>query len=281
MHTQVQHRAASILDHPWRIAALIAIVANVVFNVVSSWSHSLNVADTSARFPSLFTPAGYTFAIWAVIYGATVAYGVLAITPAQLDVRLHDRVAPWLLVMNVLSMLWIGLFTSEQLGPSVLIILAMLTASFLAYSIASDHVHREGLSQWWRAPFALWLGWLIVATLANLSLALVAAGGTDSAFASPVWACAMLIVAAVAALGVNMVYGDAVVPLVVSWAATGIAVARWEESTLVAVVAALVALKTLLWAGATLLFNAFPIPLRYRQAAGKALHYDPAHPDGL
>jgi hypothetical protein len=270
-----------MLDHPWRIAALIAIVANVVFNVVSSWSHSLNVADTSARFPSLFTPASYTFAIWAVIYGATVAYGVLAITPAQLEVRLHDRVAPWLLLTNVLSMLWIGLFTSEQMGPSVLVILAMLTASFLAYSLASDHVHSEGLSQWWRAPFALWLGWLAVASLANLSLAFVAAGGMDSAFASPIWACAMLIVAAAVALGVNMAYGDAVVPLVVSWAATGIAVARWEDSTLVAVVAALVALKTLLWAGATLLFDAFPIPLRYRQAAGKALHYDPAHSDGL
>jgi translocator protein len=270
-----------MLDHPWRIAALIAIVANVVFNVVSSWSHSLNVADTSARFPSLFTPASYTFAIWAVIYGATVAYGVLAITPAQLEVRLHDRVAPWLLLTNVLSMLWIGLFTSEQMGPSVLVILAMLTASFLAYSLASDHVRSEGLSQWWRAPFALWLGWLAVASLANLSLAFVAAGGMDSAFASPLWACAMLIVAAAVALGVNMAYGDAVVPLVVSWAATGIAVARWEDSTLVAVVAALVALKTLLWAGATLLFDAFPIPLRYRRAAGKALHYDPAHPDGL
>jgi hypothetical protein len=279
MHTQVQQR--SLLDHPWRIAALIAIVANVVFNVVSSWSHSLNVADTSARFPSLFTPASYTFAIWAIIYGATVAYGVLAITPAQLEVRLHDRVAPWLLLTNVLAMLWVGLFTSEQMGPSVLVILAMLTSSFLAYSLASDHVRSEGLSQWWRAPFALWLGWLTVATLANLSSAFVAAGGMDSAFASPIWACAMLIVAAAAALGVNMVYGDAVVPLVVSWAATGIAVARWEDSTLVAVVAALVAVKTLLWAGATLLFDAFPIPLRYRQAAGKALHYDPAHPDGL
>jgi hypothetical protein len=279
MHTQVQQR--SVLDHPWRLAALIAIVANVVFNVVSSWSHSLNVADTSARFPSLFTPAGYTFAIWAVIYGATVAYGVLAITPAQLEVRLHDRVAPWLLLTNVLSMLWMGLFTSEQMGPSVLVILAMLTSSFLAYSIANEHLQSEGLSQWWRAPFALWLGWLAVATLANLSLAFVAAGGMDSVFASPIWACVMLIVAAAAALGVNMVYGDAVVPLVVSWAATGIAVARWEDSTLVAVVAALVALKTLLWAGATLLFDIFPIPPRYRQAAGKALHYDPAHPDGL
>lgn len=279
MHTQVQHR--SILDHPWRIAALIAIVANVVFNVVSSWSHSLSVADTSALYPSLFTPAGYTFAIWALIYGATVAYGVLALTPAQFDVAMHDRVAPWLVLTNALAMLWITLFTSEQLGPSVLIILAMGTSSALGYSIATEHVKSEGLSRWWRAPFALWLGWLGVATLANLNVALVAAGGMDSAFATPVWACVMLCLATAAALCMNMVYGDAIVPLVVSWAATGIAVARWEESTLVAVVAALVAVKTLLWAGATLLFDAFPIPAGYRKAAGKALHYDPAHPDGM
>jgi hypothetical protein len=281
MHTRVQQQ--SILDHPWRIAALVTVVANVVFNYATALSsdHSFNIAEASSRYPSLFMPADYAFSIWGVIYGASLVYAVMALLPAQLNVRLHDRVAPWLMLTNALGVLWLLLFTSAQIGPSVLVILAMFTASLLAYSLANDHVKAEGLSHWWRAPFALWLGWLAVASLANLNIALVAAAGIDSVFAGPVWASLLVCAAAGFALTMQVLHGDAVVPFVVSWAAAAIAVATWEASTLVAVVAALVSIKTLLWAAASLLFDAFPIPLRYRQAAGKALHYDPAHPDGM
>jgi hypothetical protein len=281
MHTRVQQH--SVLDHPWRIAALVTIVANVVFNYATALGsdHSFNIAETSSRYPSLFMPADYAFSIWGLIYGASLAYAVMALLPAQLNVRLHDRVAPWLMLTNALGTLWLLLFTSDQLGPSVLVILAMFTSSLLAYSLANDHVKAEGLSPWWRAPFALWLGWLAIASLANLNIALVAADGSDSVFAGPVWAALLMCGAAGFALMLQVLYGDAVVPFVVSWAAAAIAVATWQTSTLVAVVAALVALKTLIWAATSLLFDAYPIPLRYRQAAGKALHFDPAHPDGM
>jgi hypothetical protein len=185
------------------------------------------------------------------------------------------------MLTNALGILWLLLFTGEQLGPSTLVILAMFTSSLLAYSLATDHVKAERLSAWWRAPFALWLGWLAVAALANLNIALVAASGSDSVFSGPVWASLLVCAAAGFALTVQVLYDDAIVPFVVSWAAAAIAVATWQESTLVAVVAVLVSIKTLLWAGTSLLFDAFPIPVRYQRAAGRALHYDPAHPDGM
>lgn len=281
MHTRAHPH--SVLDHPWRIAALVTIVANVVFNYATALSGdaSFSVAATSSAYPSLFTPASYAFSIWGLIYGASLVYAVLALLPAQLHVRMHDRVAPWLMLTNALGILWILLFTGDQLGPSVLVILAMFTSSLLAFSLATDHLKVEGLSHWWRAPFALWLGWLAVAALANLNIALVAAGGSDSVFSGPVWASLLVCAAAGFALTVQVLYDDAVVPFVVSWAAAAIAVATWQESTLIAVVAVLVSIKTLLWAGTSLLFDAFPIPPRYQRAAGRALHYDPAHPDGM
>jgi hypothetical protein len=281
MHTRAQYQ--SILDHPWRIAALVTIVANVVINYATALSdeQSFGMSDASSRYPSLFTPAVYGFAIWGVIYGASLVYAVMSLLPAQLNVRLHDRVAPWLMLTNALGMLWQLLFIDGQLGPSVLVILAMFTSSLLAYSLANDHVKGERLSQWWRAPFALWLGWLAVAALTNLNIALVVAGGSASVFAGPVWASLLVCAAAGFALTIEVLHGDAVVPFVVSWASAAIAVAAWEQSTLVAVVATLVSLKTLLWAGTSLLFDAYPIPRRYQLAAGRALHFDPAHPDGM
>jgi translocator protein len=275
MHTQIQRR--TVVDHPWRIAALVAVVFNVTYNYVNEWlgSHARNVAQVSADYQSLFTPASYAFAIWGVIYGATLFYAVVALLPRQLDVRFHDRVAPWLVLTNALASLWISLFTSEHLGPSVLIILAMLTASGFMYALANEHMASEKLSRWWRVPFALWVGWLSVAAIANVSLALVAAGWDGWPLSAPIWACIMLLAAAVVALGLNIVYRDPVVPLVIAWASVAIAVARWEDSTLVAVVGMLVALKALLWAGSTLLFDAYPIPKKYIDAGRRALRVRP------
>jgi translocator protein len=275
MHTQIQQR--SVLDHPWRIAALVAVVFNITYNYVNEWlgDHGRTVAQVSHDYQSLFTPADYAFAIWGVIYASTLLYAVLALLPNQLDIRFHDRVAPWLVLTNALATLWISLFTAEHLGPSVLIILAMLTASGFMYALVNEHMASENLSRWWRVPFALWVSWLSVATIANVSLAFVAAGWDGSPLSAPVWATIMLCVAAAIGLALNIVYRDPVVPLVIAWASAAIAVARWEDSTLVAVVGMLVALKSVLWAGSTLLFEAFPIPKKYLEAGHRALQLRP------
>lgn len=274
MHTQVRQR--SLLDHPWRIAALVAVVFNVTYNYVIEWLGSgRNAAQVVHDHQSLFTPADYAFAIWGVIYGATLLYAVMALLPSQLDVRLHDRVAPWLVLTNALATLWISLFAAEHLGPSALIVFAMLTASAFMYAIVNAHLKSEPLSAWWRVPFALWISWLSVAALANVSLALAAAGWDGWPLSAPVWAVILLCASAGVALGLNIAYRDPVVPLVIAWASAAVAVARWNDSTLVAVVGMLITIKCLLWAGSTLLFQAYPIPRKYIEAAQRAARLTP------
>jgi translocator protein len=245
------------LNHPWRIAALVAVVANVTFNYLDGriGTHTRTVADVSAKYPSLFTPAGYAFAIWGVIYASTLVYAVAALLPSQLHVRLHDRIAPWLVLTNALASLWIALFAAEYLGPSVLVIGAMLTSAGMMYSVVSEHLSSEQLSRWWRVPFGLWLGWLFVATLANISVALLAAGWSGWPLSAPMWTALLLLAAGLVALAVDILFLDPVVPFVVSWAAAAIAVEHWQDSTLIAVVAVMVAAKTLLLGTRVLVFN--------------------------
>jgi translocator protein len=278
MYTQARHH--SVLDHPWRIAALVAVVANVTFNYANDHlgRHTLSVAEVSEKYPTLFTPAPYAFAIWGVIYGATLLYSVLALLPNQLEVRFHDRVAPWLVLTNALASLWLALFSAEQLGPSVLIIGAIVTSCVVMYSIASDHLMTEHLSHWWRVPFGLWLGWLSVAALANLSTALVAAGWDGWPLSPPVWAAVMLAAALLVALVVDVLFLDPVVAFVVSWAAAAIAVQHWQDSTLVAIFATLVAIKALFLAGRVLLFGALPMPRIDRDAIERSLRFGPRAP---
>ena len=274
MYTQAQPR--TILDHPWRIAALVAVVANITFHCVNGriGSHAQTLAEVSDKYPSLFSLASYGSAIWGVLYGATLLYAVLALVPSQLEVRLHDRVAPWLLLLNALASLWISLYTTEQLGPSVLIMAAMLTTSGVMYAIASDHLMGEHLSHWWRVPFGLWLGWLTVASISNLTTALSSAGWQGWPLSEPIWTAILLGVVAAVALAVNVLFLDPALPFVVSWAAAAIAVAHWQDSTLVAVVASLVAIKTLLLGARVSMFNLL-LPRRDLETVERTLRLDP------
>lgn len=271
----------SLFSHPWRIAALVATVANITFNYLNGrvGVPTPTVADVSARYPTLLTPSNYAFAIWGVIYASTLLYAVLALLPSEAETRLHDRIAPWLVLLNALASLWVSLFTAEQLGPSVLICGAMLASAFMLYSMASDHIVSEHLSRWWRVPFGMWLGWLTVALLANLNLGLTAAGweGWPSA---ALWASLMLLGAAVVAHSVGALFLDPVVAFVVAWAAIAVGAAHAHESTLVGVVSVAVALKCT-WLGIRLLtFNALPIPRSMRESVERQLRLDPAQATG-
>jgi hypothetical protein len=271
----------TILQYPWRIAALVAVFANVTFNAINGriGESSPSVADISNAHPTLFTPAGYAFAIWGLIYGATLLYAVSALLPTQLDVRFHDRVAPWLLATNVLSSLWVACFTTAQFVPSLLIIAAILLCCVVMYSIASDHVVSEHLSHFWRLPFGLWMSWVGIATLANLCLTLSALGMPAWPFSAAVWTAILLVFAGLSAVSVSALFLDPVVPLVVSWATAAIAVEHWQDSSLVAVVASLVAIKTLLMGVRLLAFSNLPLPRSQRERIEHDLRFVPGSND--
>ncbi len=268
----------TIFQHPWRIASLVGVVSNVTYNFVYSrvGVPTPTVADVSNAYPTLFTPAGYAFAIWGLIYGATLLYAVLALLPNQLNVAFHDRAAPWMLLTNALASLWVSLFSQGQLGPSTLIIAATLVCTIVMYAMASDHLVSEHLSHWWRLPFGLWLGWLSVASLANLNISLSAAGWHGFLMSEALWTSLLLAFAALVASAVAGLFLDPVVPFVVAWAALAIAVAHFEQSTWVGVVASVVALKCA-WLGARLcLFNGLPIPRGEREEIEARLRFVPA-----
>jgi translocator protein len=262
-----QAEPKTILRYPWRIAALVAVFANVTFNVINGriGAPAPTVADISDKYPTLFTPAGFAFAIWGLIYGSTLLYAVSALLPSQLNVRLHDRVAPWLLAANVLSSLWIVCFTTEHFVPSLLIIAAILICCVAMYSLASDHLVSEHLSHFWRLPFGLWMSWLGVATLANLCLTLTASGVSAWPVSAAVWTSILLVFAGVAAVSLSSLFLDPVVTFVVSWATAAIAVAHWQDSSLVAVVASLIAIKTLFVGARLLAFSSLPLPRSDRE----------------
>jgi hypothetical protein len=271
MSSQAEPR--TIFQYPWRIAALVGVVANVTYNFAyAKVGRGATVADVSDAYPTLFTPAGYAFSIWGLIYGSTLLYAVMALLPKQLGVLMHDRVAPWLLLTNALASLWVSLFTQGQLGPSTLIILATALSAAIMYSMVSDHLVSEHLSHWWRVPFGLWAGWLAVATLANFNIALVA-GGFE---AGPLWTTLLLIAAGMVAVAVSALFLDPVVPFVIAWATLAIAIAHFADSTWVGLVATAVALKSALMGIRLTAFSGLKLPRAEREQIETMLRFVPS-----
>jgi hypothetical protein len=125
----------------------------------------------------------------------------------------------------------------------------------------------------------MWGGWLSVALLLNINVALTAAGweGWPSA---ALWASLMLVAAAVVAHAAGALFLDPVLGFVVAWAGIAIGAAHVHESALVTVVAIAVSLKCL-WLGTRLLaFNTLPIPRSIRDAVERQLRFDPSQVTG-
>jgi len=269
----------TFLAHPWRIAALVATIANITFGYANSQISGHSVSEINARYSSLFAPADYSSVIWGFIYGGVLLYTLFALLPSEFNTRMHDRLAPWVVVLNALASLWTALFTAEQLGPSVLICGAMLTAAAVLYTSASDHINSEHLSRWWRVPFGLWMAWASVMLLANFNAALTGAGLTGWSF-SPIWASMLLFAVAVLAHSVGGLFLDPVLPFVATWAALAIGAGHSHDSTLVTVVAIAVAVKCL-WLGTRLLaFSTLPLPRAVRDQLERPLRLGPARVTG-
>ena len=234
-------------ERRWRWMALFVVVANILFNYLSqqvAFGRG-SVGQVSARYNSLFTPADYAFAIWGLIYLATLFYAIHQLLGSQRAAYAHDALARPLIVLNLLAMAWLAAFRFELIALSVLVIVAMLATSLLIFVRATGAVTHHELSKWVLLPATLWFGWLSVAVVANVSLWALAMDWTTSIQAT--WTLAMIAIVALLGLGIGYRYRNGIYPLVIAWAAIGIGVARQSDERPIAATALASAVLMIAW----------------------------------
>lgn len=88
-------------DRVYPILVLAATLATILVNGLATTLplNGQSTGEISDRFPSLFTPAGYVFSIWGVIYLGLISYAVYQALPAQrTNSRLRSIAGPILSV---------------------------------------------------------------------------------------------------------------------------------------------------------------------------------------
>lgn len=158
-----------------RLLVLIVVLGNVLFNAFYSQLLDLPAINViSYRYETFFTPAGYAFSIWGVIYISLILYSITQLLPERKEIKVYDELAPYVIINNLLGSVWIYLFVSELFLMSLFVIITMLVTAFFMAKIASEGELRGEINLKVVFPFGILYGWLIAASVANLWIYLTA-----------------------------------------------------------------------------------------------------------
>jgi len=200
----------------------------IAFNVLSN-ALPLNgqtMPEISAKYPTLFTPAGFTFSIWGVIYLALLVFVIFQGLPAQRTSRVIAGIGPLFRLNCLANASWIVVWHYDLVATSVLVMLVILATLIMIYRKLVSTIATAGLVEHAALylPFSIYTSWITVATIANISVLQLALGWHDAGMSAVQWTLVKLAVAG--AIGATMVLRFRDVPfiLVVAWAAFGISV---------------------------------------------------------
>ena len=205
-----------------RVIAFIAYAVMIVMNVLATTLPLNGIAtnEISDKYDTLFAPSGFTFSIWGVIYTLLLVYTVYQLVRTS---EIVTSITGWYIASSVLNSIWIVTWHYEILWLSLIVIVGMLFTLIRINAITTASragwVHTLAV----RLPFAVYFGWITVATVANASAMLVQWGFEGGFLLSAGgWTVAILIVAAAIVSTVALINSSAVYALVLVWALWGI-----------------------------------------------------------
>jgi hypothetical protein len=217
---------------------LISFVIVVTMNTIvgaTSLIGGKTTAQVSDAYPTLVTPAGYVFTIWSVIY---ILLGVFVIVQALSRGRaevFRERIGLLFTMSCVFNIVWLFLWQFELLLASVIVMFMFLATLILIYLRLG--IGKSAVGFWekivFHLPFSVYLGWITIASIANVAVLLVSLNWNGFGISQETWAVVIIIIALLIASLVVLTRKDVAYGLVVIWALLGIAVKQSMYPTVV------------------------------------------------
>lgn len=226
----------------WRVGAALAFAIALTVNGLAGSTTLLNGWNTAAVsevYPTLFTPAGYTFAIWGLIYGLVILYvlyqfGVLGKVAGDKQ-KAIDAITPWFIALSLANTAWIFAWQYNVIWLALLLIIAMLVLLIRINETLRGLTYTKQEFLLLRTPFSVYYGWLTVATVANACVWLVSIGWDGWGVGAVAWLVTILWVAAAIGVAAVLRNKDWAYGLVFVWAYSGILLSREQQDVTVAV----------------------------------------------
>jgi len=211
------------------------VVVNALANILPI--NNKTTGELSDLYPNLFTPAGLTFAIWGLIYVLLAIFVIYQLIPSvrrdPQKVYFVQKIGPLFFVSCLANIGWIFAWHYEIVPLSLvlmLILLGCLLAIYLRLNVGkSEATKAEKYSV--HLPFSVYLGWITIATIANVTALLVNINWNTWGLGEQFWAVAVIIVGIAIALSILFTRKDIFYSLVVDWALLGILLKRLSVTT--------------------------------------------------
>lgn len=213
------------------VTLLIALVVNYLSN--TGIFNSKTIGEVSKKYNTLFTPAGYAFSIWGLIYLlliSFVAYQWYFWLKERKDEVIH-RIGGWFMLANIANASWVVAWIYEYTGLSVLIMLVLLVS--LIQIVRRLDLERWDapldiiLFVWW--PICIYIGWIILATVANISAFLISLGWKGGTLLEESWTIVLILISTFIYTVLIYIRNMREAALVGVWGLVAIAYRQWNE----------------------------------------------------
>ncbi len=178
-----------------------------------------SIRELSDKYANLFTPSNQTFAIWSLIYTLVVIFLIAQFLPSYKSTRFCNSYH--FLISCSLNGAWIVAWQLEYIGVSLLIMFALLAT----LAIINQQADAEKLLLP-KIVFGVYLGWICIATIANITTWLVSFKLTMPFSIQVFITLAILIVAAIIVAWIMKMLANPFLAIAVAWAFYGVYVKR-------------------------------------------------------
>ncbi|MDC3253879.1 hypothetical protein OAU89_03180, partial [bacterium] len=184
--------------------------------------------EISDSFPNLFVPAGITFSIWGLIYlfllGFLIYQSKDLFKYPQDSTPWFSKIGPFFLLTCIANITWIFSWHYHYVEISVGVMVSFLVLLIIIYQRLGigQSVVSSGVKWFVHTPFSIYLGWITVATIANVTALLVSINWDGFGISEIFWTVGMIFIATLIGQKMLNSRGDIAYSLVLIWAFAGI-----------------------------------------------------------
>ncbi|RFS18858.1 hypothetical protein DVR12_26115 [Chitinophaga silvatica] len=191
-------------------------------------------AEISDEYPTLFTPANFTFSIWGLIYLTLLGFIVYQLRlafagkqPEKLN-KLMSGIKDWFLVSAVANACWLFAWHYQLIPVSMALMLILLVSLIIIHLNLQINIVKTSITEqvFIQLPFSLYLGWIVIAALANAAALLVFAGWEGEHHAQVITTTAFIGIGTLASILMILLRNNIIYALVSVWAFYGILIKR-------------------------------------------------------
>lgn len=202
------------------IIIFLSTVAVISFNLLATWLPLNNQYTNviSDKYATAFTPQGYVFSIWGLIYILLALFSFWAFIKYKYHKAFIDDLVILHVLATIFNIFWLITWHYEQIRASMVPMVLLLGVLIYSYKLVVQY-EIKGIK---KMLFSVYLAWISVATIAQVAITLNSIPWDGFGISPSIWTSLLIVVAT--GLGYYMLttYKDRAFYLVITWAAIGI-----------------------------------------------------------